>query len=163
MSGPIVSNTGPLIALAVIGRLDILKDLFTAVIIPEAVNAEILAGGANLIGLSAYKQASWIEVRQLSQPLDPLLDTVLDSGEASAIQLARECGTDLVLIDERKGRKVARKIYKIRVIGTARVLVEEKHHGILDNVRDAISAMRANGYWLHDSIVNFALQQAGEI
>ena len=102
------------------------------------------------------------EVRKLTAPLDPLLDSVLDSGEASVIQLAKENNVDLVLIDERKGRKIAREVYDLRVIGSARILVEAKHKGYLDNVEKAIAAMRQQGYWLHDSIVDIILKEAGE-
>lgn len=88
---------------------------------------------------------------------------MLDTGEASVIQLARESKTIRVLIDERKGRKIAREIYKLHVVGTARLLVEAKHQGLLNNAQDAINQMRNNGYWIHDSIVSFILKEAGEL
>lgn len=162
MSGTIVSNTGPLVALAVIDRLDILNRLFEQVMVPEAVHFELLEGGARQAGVAAYQQAQWIKTGKLTAPLDPLLDSVLDTGEASAIQLARENSVDLVLIDERKGRKIAREIYNLRVIGSARILVEAKRRGHLDNVEDAITAMRQQGYWLHDNIIKAILKEAGE-
>ena len=109
MKKQIVTNTGPLIALAGIDALEILRNLFEEVIVPAAANEEILAGGARYIGLPSYKRAKWFQVREPSQSLDPLLDSVLDRGEGCVIQLARESGTDFVLIDEKKGRKVARE------------------------------------------------------
>jgi len=68
----------------------------------------------------------------------------------------------LVLMDERKGRKIARQVYGITVIGTGRLLVEAKRAALIGNVRPAINQMRANGYWLADNIVAEILQQAGE-
>lgn len=62
----LVCNTGPLIALAMIDRLDLLKLLFREVLIPEAVHREIVQGGSASAGLSAYRQASWIKVKQQS-------------------------------------------------------------------------------------------------
>ena len=97
-----------------------------------------------------------------STPVEPLLQTVLDKGEASVIQLARECYADLVLIDERKARKVAREIYGMRVVGSARLLVEAKQRGLIKNVKDAITGMRNGGYRIHNDIVDFALRKAGE-
>ena len=79
------------------------------------------------------------------------------------IELARELSVDLVLVDERKARKIARTIYGLHVIGSARVLVEAKRHGLLDNVGAALQAMRNGGYWIGDSILDAALKQAGEI
>ena len=66
------------------------------------------------------------------------------------------------LIDERKGRQIAREIYGLQVIGSARVLVEAKRQGYLDNVEKAIIAMRQHGYWLHENIVAVILKKAGE-
>jgi len=67
-----------------------------------------------------------------------------------------------VLIDERKARKVARTVYGLQVIGTARLLVEAKREGIIDNVNKAVQEMRQGGYWIHDDIVEFVLREAGE-
>jgi len=163
MNGRIVSNTGPLIALAMINQLDILRILFSEVIIPGAVHYEILEGGAVSRGVASYQNASWIQVRELSNHLEPLLCTVLDMGEASVIQLCQECKADMVLIDERKGRKVARDIYKMRVIGTAGILVQAKQQGIITSVSDALDEMRNGGYRIHNNIIEIALKKAGEI
>ncbi|MCI5150829.1 MAG: DUF3368 domain-containing protein [Candidatus Electrothrix sp. MAN1_4] len=162
MRSTIVSDTGPLIALAVIDRLDLLKELFDEVLAPEAVHFELLEGGTGQAGVAAYQQAHWITVRKMTSPLDPLLYSVLDIGEASVIQIARENNIDCVLIDERKGRQVAREVYGFQVIGAARILVEAKRQGFLDNVKESITAMRRNGYWLHENIVNAILKEASE-
>ena len=54
----IISNTGPLIALASIDRLDILNNLFEKVVVPEAVHDELLEGGPAQAGISSYQQAT---------------------------------------------------------------------------------------------------------
>lgn len=161
MRGCLVTNTGPLIALASIDRLDILRTLFTSVHVPQDVHDEIVRGGETRPGLDAYRQADWIAVEP-AVPLDPLLGNVLDQGEAAVIALARTLGAAEVLIDERKARRVARDIYGLRVLGSARLLVEAKRHGMLDNVAAALQAMREQGYWIHDAIVQYALREAGE-
>lgn len=158
----IISNTGPLIALATVDRLDILNDLFEKIIIPEAVHFELLEGGATQAGISSYQQATWIKVQPLTVPLDPLLNKVLDTGEASVIQLAREFQAP-VLIDECKGRKIAREIYQLQVVGTARILVEAKRHNLLDSVQEVLIQMQNNGYRIHDTIVSYILKKAGEL
>ena len=86
----------------------------------------------------------------------------LDTGEAAVIHLARTIRSDAVLIDERKGRKVARSVYNLPVIGTVRVLVDAKRKGLLSAVGPALLEIRGNGYWIHDVIVQRALQEAGE-
>jgi uncharacterized protein len=161
VKGRLVANTGPVIALASIDRLDILHTFFISVQIPQAVHDEIMQGGSRFTGLAAYRRADWIAVLP-DTPLDPLLSTVLDKGEAAVITLAQASSADVVLIDESKARKIARTIYGLRVIGSARVLVEAQRHGMLDNVAAALQAMREYGYWLDDAIVQYALREAGE-
>lgn len=104
MNGTLISNTGPIIALMLVERLDILQNLFQKVFVPEAVHKELLFGENIGIGFASYKQASWIQVHSLQNTLDPLIKTVLDIGEASVIQLSQEIDADYVLIDERKAR-----------------------------------------------------------
>ena len=162
MRGSLVSDTGPIIALAIIGRLDILQSIFESVIISEDVHKELLEGGPSGHGLVPYQEAKCLKVQPLFSPIDPLLGNVLDTGEASVIQLARETKADYVLIDERKARKIARDIFGLRVIGTVRILVEAKRKGALDCVRDALSRLKEAGYWIHDDIVRHALKEAGE-
>lgn len=157
----IVCNSGPLIALGLLDRLDLLKELFGEVLVPETVRQEVESGGAADIGLRAFRAANWLRVLPLKNP-DPLLESLLDAGEAAVITLAREQAVNLVLIDERKARKVARNIHGLQVIGTARVLVEAKKKGLLDKVQPALEKLRQHGYWIDDSIVAVALSEAGE-
>jgi predicted nucleic acid-binding protein len=162
MKGRLVSNTGPIIALCSIDHLEVLKRIFEEVILPETVHNEIMQGGKDFTGLGSYREATWIKVESLANPIEPLLGTLLDKGEAYAIHLAREKGADFVLIDERKVRKIARKIYGVRVVGSARILVEAKHRGFISNVREALEGMRNAGYWIHDDIMKTAIGQADE-
>jgi len=162
MNGKAICNTGPLVALSMIDRIDVLRHLFKLVAVPEAVHMEILEGGTTGAGLANYRKVKWIKVMKSSNPLDPLLKTSLDIGEAAVIGLAREMNANVVIIDERKARKIARTIYGLHVIGSARVIVEAKRHGLLNNVGVALQSMRDSGYWIGDSIVEIALQQAGE-
>ena len=162
MKGRVVSDTGPIIGLSTIDKLEILQRIFDEVIIPEAVHHEIMQGGKEFAGLACYKKATWIRVESLKGPTEPLLETLVDRGESSVIHLVREKGADFVLIDERKARKIARQVYGMRVVGSARILVETKRRGLISNVGEALEGMRSRGYWIHNDIVSMALKQAGE-
>ena len=162
MNGKAICNTGPIIALSMIDRIDVLRHIFELVAVPEAVHKEILEGGTTGAGLANYRKVKWIRVVGPSNPLDPLLKTTLDAGEASVIALAKEMSVNLVIIDERKARKIARTIYGLHVIGSARILVEAKRQGLLNNVEDALQSIRDGGYYISDSIVEEALRQSGE-
>lgn len=143
------------------GQLKLLRELYTSVVVPQAVHDEVLAGGPFAVGLAGYQQADWLEVTDVGEP-DLSLLALLDKGEASVIALARAQELDLVLIDEQKARKVARTVYGLNVIGSVHVLLEAKQQGLLDSVRGVIQGMRDNGYQLHDTIVRYALEAAGE-
>ena len=157
----IVADTGPLIALAGIGQLELLRQLYNIVLIPQPVHDEVLAGGASLVGLETYQQTEWLEVVEVDVN-DPSLLALLDEGEASVIVLAQKRKANVVLIDEQKARKVARTLYGLKVIGSVRILLEAKQRGLLSYVKSALTAIRDNGYYLHDSIVDYALREAGE-
>ena len=159
----IICNTGPLIALGLLERLDFLKGLFSEVLIPQAVQREIELGGVNRLGLESFRRAEWIRVTPFTGGRDVLLESLLDAGEAAVISLAREHGVRTVLIDERKARRVARDIYGLQVIGTARILVEARRRGLLAEVASSFKKLRQEGYWIHDTIVQAALREAGEV
>lgn len=56
----IVTNTTPLIALtAATGNLDILRQLYTRVVVPYEVAAEIKVGGKEAFGLEVFEQAGF--------------------------------------------------------------------------------------------------------
>lgn len=158
----IISNTGPIIAFSLLDRLDILKNLFSEVWLSREVDREIRAGGEKRWGLESYCKASWIKVCRLQNEIDPLLQAVLDKGEASVIQLARESANPWVLIDERKARKIARTVFHLEVIGTAKILIEAKKRAFLKSAFEALSTLRKSGYWLHSDIMDFVLRETGE-
>ena len=159
MKDVLVSNTGPLIALSMIGRLNLLPELFSHVIIPSDVYAELIVSPFEA---RRIVKPSWLEVKMTQVPTDSLLLSVLDKGEAAVIQLARQISADMVFIDERKGRKVARDVYNLAVIGTAGVLVQARKMGLIDSVRELLSELKQNGYWIHDNIIEVAVREAGK-
>jgi len=158
----IVCNTGPLIALGLLDRLDVLKSLFSEVLIPEAVQREIQQGGLGRPGVDSFRRAGWIRVVALTGGRDPLLESLLDVGEAAVISLAREHGVVTVLMDERKARRVARDIHGLQVIGTARILVESKRADLMPEISSSFERLRQAGYWIHETIVQAALREVGE-
>jgi predicted nucleic acid-binding protein len=128
----VVSNTTPLIGLAVVGQFDLLRQLFGRIIIPEAVFAEAVLFGREQGGAKQeVTNADWIEVAAVSDRLavDVLLDE-LDRGEAETIVLARELHADWVLMDEKKGR---RKLVELKQnkVGTVGIILKGKQAGLL--------------------------------
>jgi predicted nucleic acid-binding protein len=154
----IVSNTTPLIALtAATGSLDVLRSLYTRVVIPYEVAEEIRVGGKDAFGLDVFEQASWLEISRSPVVLPPYLQNSLDRGEASVIQTALQEGIELVCIDEVAGRRVAR-LSKLNLTGSIGILLKAKSMGYPLSIPEAINRMRARGIWLSESVVRFALE-----
>jgi len=97
----LVVNTTPIIALALIGQLDLLQHLYGEVMIPPAVQAEVLVGGPSGVGVAGLQTANWIRTVPLQDPRRADLLSDLDRGEAEVIALAQELNAELVIIDER--------------------------------------------------------------
>jgi len=158
----VVTDTGPLIALARCGYLRLLSLLFNEIIVPETVKQElcldqdlpgVLVLREELFDNDAFQVVS-------ADSIDLELSRLLDPGEAEAISLAHE-HNGILLIDERKGRHVALK-RGIPIIGTGRVLVIAKQKGYLDCVDMALNKLRASGYRLSDSLCEELIRLAGE-
>jgi uncharacterized protein len=103
-----VSNTSPLSNLAIIGRLELLRQRYGRVHIPPAVVDELsrLSHAAARMRLNAARNEGWLVVEKLSRPL-PQLSTPLDRGEHEAIALALALKADVLLMDEKLGRAAA--------------------------------------------------------
>ena len=154
----LVTNTTPLIALcAATGSLDVLRKLYTRVVVPYEVAAEIRAGGKEAFGLDVFEQASWLDIRHSPVLLPPYLQNSLDRGEASVIQTALQEGIELVCIDEIAGRRIAR-LSKLNLTGSIGILLKAKSMGYPISIPEAINRMRARGIWLSEGVVRFALE-----
>ncbi|HSH76963.1 MAG TPA: hypothetical protein VLA19_00340 [Herpetosiphonaceae bacterium] len=102
----VVSNTSPLITLAAVGLLDILRQLYGAVVVPEAVRDEYEAGRKS--AEPGLDDLQWIHV--VASTPDPTLPDSLAPGEAAAIATAIALNARTVLLDERLGQRVANQM-----------------------------------------------------
>lgn len=158
---PVIINTGPLLALAMIDQLDLLRTLYSQVFVPEAVAREARQRGPQAPGTAAVVQADWITRRATQSPPHPLVVATLDEGEAEVVTLAQELGIRHVLIDETAGRRVAR-LLGLDVSGSVGVVLRAKRSGHIASVRPLLEGMRECGIWLGRGVVEFALREAGE-
>ena len=129
----IIADASPLIALAMIERLDMLEKLYQEVIIPVAVEQELKLD-SDMAGAKQLHQAidkGWLKVNRKALPTEALqhLLQILDAGESEAILLTESFTQPnryrFLLMDERKGRTVAKK-RGIKVAGTGAVLIAAK-------------------------------------
>lgn len=124
----VVSDTGPINYLLWIEAIDILPQLYETVVIPEAVRQELNHPVApKRVRLWAASLPTWVFVRQ-PQLILPL---PVDIGEQEAISLAVEMQADLILMDDRPGRKAA-DAQQLIVTGTLGVLEQAAGQGLID-------------------------------
>jgi predicted nucleic acid-binding protein len=158
----IVADTGPLIALSRLNRLQLLAALFSKIHIPQVVLSEATVNTeyveAEPILSFAMKHAS-VE-KTIDNDFNRRLLATLDAGEAQAIVLARElrCG---VLMDEKRGRQVAMR-RNIPVVGVLGVLLQAKHEGYLEELKSMLLQLQNSGYRLSEELVERVLELAGE-
>ena len=132
----VVSDTSQILSLALIGRLDLLHELYHAIVIPEAVRAEIMA--TNQAGAREVAQADWIRTH-LIEP-DVVLKLLLrevDRGEAEAIALAIQLRADALLLDERKARRVAAYL-ELNVAGLLDVLQAARQRQLIPQIKPVL-------------------------
>jgi len=133
----VTSDSGPLIHLAKIGLLHLLRELFSTVTIPSEVKAEVVDRGkergyADAILVEEAVRKGWIRVVDVKMPEEFVRlcrEAGVDDGEAQVLRLAREKGI-LALIDDESPREFALSL-GITVRGTIGVLVDAVKRGIL--------------------------------
>ncbi len=157
---PVISNTSPLVGLWGLNLLSLLRDLYTEVWIPREVEKEFL-GTEQIIRREVLNNASWIKTIDLTDPKRVSVYDRLDLGEAAVLALADEHDARFVIIDEQKARQEAQRI-GLPSKGVVGVLLEAKEKGLIDTIKPLLIILRENGIYLSDSIIAYALEEAGE-
>ena len=152
----VVSDTSPILNLALIGELDLLNELFSVVVIPSGVQRE-------LAKLRIQLDSTWIDVtRANDRAAVARLRSELDAGESEAIVAAVELGADLLLIDEKRGRRIASE-RGLRIMGLLGVLAEAKQRGLISECRPLLDEMvRVADFWISNYLRARFLNDVGE-
>jgi predicted nucleic acid-binding protein len=159
----VVSNASPIINLAAIGQLDLLYSLYGQIFIPDAVHAEIVIRGSGLPGAHEVATATWIEARSITNNAAlRSLTLLLDPGEAEVILLALEMQADLALLDEKLGRRVAKRL-GLDVVGLLGILLEAKHKNYVPRIRPLVDELVTTArFRISRALYEDVLRAAGE-
>jgi predicted nucleic acid-binding protein len=126
----VVSNTTPLNYLVLIGRADILRALYQIVMIPEAVFLELTSQSTPpLVKEWVLSNPDWLRVGQAPDSPDVELAEI-QIGERQAIVLAQQLSADLIILDDRRARRLAQN-RGLNVIGTIGVLTVAAEKGLI--------------------------------
>lgn len=141
----VVSDTSPVLNLKAVNRLILLRDPYRQVVIPSAVQTELRRNGSRI-------DDSWMRVVSArSRDEVGVLRAFLDPGEAEAIVVAAEMNADLMLVDEKRGRRIA-AARGLRVAGLLGVLAEAKVRGLIPSCGPVVDAMIEAGFWIGDDL-----------
>lgn len=158
----IVINTGPLIALvAATGDLEIMRGLYSRIVVPLEVCAEIRIGGQFGFAVAEFEGADFLEKQFTPTTIGTFLHNSLDTGEASVIQTALDLGIFTVCIDEAVGRRIAR-LNGLSLTGSIGIMLRARQKGATLSIRTSLDNMHLHGIWVGKDIVDAAIKLAGE-
>jgi predicted nucleic acid-binding protein len=159
----VISDSSTIINLAAIGQLELLRQFFGKVVLPEAVLSEVLAGGPLGPGFEDVSQSDWLEVRAIKDRSALSGLAHLDLGEAEAIVLTQEMTAGLLLIDEIDGRTEALK-RGLRIIGLLGILTRAKREGRIEAVGPLVLRLRNEmRFRVSERLFRQVLQDVGEL
>lgn len=156
----LVADSSALVALAACDSLILLDEIFGQVIVPEAVYREVAQ--PDKFQSNRLKEYLHNKVRQVDMQGFVYLDAFADVGETEAMLLYKAIAADYLLIDDRRGRKVA-SLNRIKTIGSLGVLLQAKRMGLVDRIGPLIENMIDSPVFISESLMTTVLELAGEL
>ena len=152
----IVSDTTPIISLMKIEQLYLLEKMFGYIVIPKAVYDELTVNEKFAKEILKIKEAEFIKVGEVKNDSSVNIlrnVTGLDAGESEAIVMAGEKEADLLLMDEHKGRQVAKKL-GIKITGTIGILLQAFDEGMMskEDVKKCILVLKESNIRISDNL-----------
>lgn len=137
----IIADASCLIVLQNIQELSLLQKLFDEVFITEEVKKEY--------GIDLPK---WIKVKEVQNKIQQnALNLILDVGEASSIALSLETGNSLLIIDEKKGRRIAQEL-GLKIIGTLGIILRARERGLVDSIENLLEKLENADFRISQSL-----------
>ena len=159
----VVSNSSPIMNLAIIGQLHLIQELFGEIIIPKEVWAELIIEGKGKPGTNEIEKAKWIKVVKVKN--DSLVKTLtkdLDVGESAAIALAIERKTNLLLLDETDARNLA-EFYNLTKTGVLGILMRAKKRSLIKQIKPMLEKLRIQAhFWIKPDLYDAILSEMGK-
>ena len=155
----VVSNTSPLLNLALIDRLDLLRSQFSGLEVPEQVWNEIHAGERGTDALEELRNEGFLNIVSVAE--DELFREIredIDRGEAAALRYALERDADLILLDEKEARNVTRR-HEIPRTGVIGILLKGANEGDVDDLAEELDALQDAGFWISDELYEEILDE----
>lgn len=152
----VISDTTPIISLLKINQLELPHHLFGEVQIPDAVYEELISNAKFQKEAEKILRAEYIKKVIVEDKKSVTLlrrATGLDAGESEAIILSDEIKADLLLMDELKGRQVAKQM-GLNIMGTVGILMTAFDEELLsaEEIEQCIDVLRSNGRHISEKL-----------
>ncbi len=163
----VVSDSTPLIHLAKVGHMELLFSIYEEILITKEVYREAVEEGIILekddAGIIQEYIGKSIHVKSPTSPSDRLIEKYrIHKGEADSIQLAKETGAQLILINERDGRNAA-KNEGFKVKGSIGILFDALKSGTINEkeVLTILNKFKKNPqvFWIEPDIIKSAIEK----
>ncbi|MEI8132518.1 MAG: DUF3368 domain-containing protein [Leptolinea sp.] len=166
----VISNAGPLMVFAKLNLLYLLPDLYGKVLYADSVYRELVIDGmhhgyedARMLK-TFFEREKWLPEHLTIDHMPPeLIGSSLDTGERDTILLAFLLKIDLVLMDELKGREVARSL-GLTVRGSLGVLMEAYHRGMVGKEQlklNLYELAERKDIWISPELIERVLESLG--
>lgn len=150
----VVADSSPLIVLIQIGHIEVLPALFGQVVVPPAVLAELRSPHRPPeVRRFCLRLPPWL-VEKAPAVIEPIPS--LHAGETAAISLAKELQADLLLIDEKAGRRAASD-RNIPLTGTIGVLEFAAEQNLLE-LEAAFEKVKQTDFWISRQLLDQRLE-----
>jgi uncharacterized protein len=160
----VVADSSPIISCARAGKLHLIKDVYSNIIIPPAVYREIIIDGSGKPGYRELKNSIsvWVELKEPSDKSTvSILKRRFGDGESEAIALAEELNLYL-FIDEIKAMNEAKR-RGINILSTLIMLLEAKKIGLISSVKSELDELIASGFRCSTELYEYVLMLSHEI
>jgi len=147
MHNIVISDTSSLIIFEKIDQLDLLNKLYSNITVTPEVVIEYQDQLPNWINVISVKDKKYQE----------FLETQVDRGEASSIALAMELEDSLLLLDDLKARKLAKRL-NLKFTGALGVITKAKQEGFLSEVKPLLDKLILTNFRISDVILNEILR-----
>jgi len=160
MSRTLVVDAAPLILLARIRRLELLRVLGLPVCVPHAVLTEIDAGNTVDGAADTLRAVPWLTIVEDLVPPDRLQRWGLGAGEVQVIAQCMQVGSWPVL-DDRAARRCA-EAFGVRTVGTVGLVARARRRGLVPAARHILEALLTEGMRLSEGLLDEVLGELGE-
>jgi predicted nucleic acid-binding protein len=156
-----IVNASPLIFLAKVGQLDLLRAGVPEIIITDVVLREVGARGPTDPAFQEVQRTTWLKIIPAPSTPRPVLVWSLGPGESSVLAVALTDPDCEAILDDRRARRCAQAL-KVGFRGTLGLVILAKQIGSISSARPVIEQLRRAGLFVTDDLADQALALVGE-